>query len=47
MDRFLGSGYDCSDFISKKRVGETRQVVVSMSVGRRIGIAGKRICQLD
>ena len=47
MDRFLGSGYDCSDFISKKRVGATGKTALSMSVGKRIGIVGERVLQLD
>lgn len=44
MGRFLESGYDCSDFISRDPRGP---VAYSMSVGKRIGKRGGKIVQIE
>jgi len=44
MERFLGSGYDCSDFIYRACSSPERY---SMSVGKRIGKRGSKIVQIE
>ncbi len=44
MERFLDSGYDCSDFISED---PQKPATISMSVGKRIGKRGGKIVQIE